>query len=79
MKGYFLSLLMALNQLVNTIAGGDPDMAVSARAGYARERGSKVGAAICHTLNWFDLRDAQAPEGDHCTLAMRNYENNKDR
>jgi hypothetical protein len=34
MKQYLINLLMALDQLGNAIAGGDPDVTVSGRIGY---------------------------------------------
>ena len=71
MKHFLLGISMALNQLVNAVTGGNPDMSVSARAGYARDRGAKVGTAVCHVLDWLDPRDANAPAGDHCFIAVQ--------
>jgi hypothetical protein len=66
---------MAANQLVNAITGGDPDMAVSARAGYARAHGSKGGARVCRVLEWVDLHPfSDRPGMDHCALAIENHE-----
>jgi hypothetical protein len=65
---------LAANQTVNTLIGGDPQMTMSARAGYARERGSRAAAGACRFLDVLDLRDGDAPEGDHCDIAVRNYE-----
>jgi hypothetical protein len=72
---------MALNQLGNTVIGGNPDMAFSARMGYARERGNKGGSIACHLLEFLDphvVNDGRKPEvkipGDHCQIAMYNHE-----
>ena len=73
-KRWLGAMAMAFNQLFNTMTGGDPDMATSARAGYAREHGSKVGAGACHLLDWLDPRDGDSPKGDHCDIAIRNHE-----
>ena len=70
MKHFLLGISMALNQLVNALLGGDVDMSVSARAGYARNKGAKVGTAVCHVLDWLDPRDGDAAEGNHCDIAV---------
>lgn len=81
---YLLRISMALNQFASTVTGGDPDMAVSARAGYARERGSKGGTAICRVLEFMDphwVNDRRGPDtklaGDHCEIAVYNHEHGK--
>lgn len=70
---------MALNQLGNALTGGNPDMTVSARAGYAREHDSKFASSVCTVLDWVDPRDGDAPEGDHCDIAVKNHEINRNR
>ena len=72
MKRWLLAVVMALNQLGNAILGGDPDMSVSARVGYARARGSTFAAGTCHVLDWIDPRDGDALRGDHCDVAVDN-------
>lgn len=81
---YLLNLSMALNQLASTILGGNPHMSTSARASYARERGNKGGAFVCHLLEAIDphlINDKRPLEvkipGDHCKIAQWNFENNK--
>jgi len=69
-KRWLLGLSMALNQLANALLGGNPDMSVSARAAYAREHGNKVGASVCHVLDWLDPHDGDGPRGDHCDVAI---------
>jgi hypothetical protein len=73
LKRWLLAMSMALNQLANTILGGDPDMSVSARAGLAREHGARGGRIACHLLDWIDPHDGDRPIGDHCTIAVRNH------
>jgi hypothetical protein len=57
--------------LGNAMMGGSIHSTPSARAGYARERGSTMGAGVCHMLDWIDPHDGDSPNGDHCTIAMR--------
>lgn len=76
-KRWGVSVLMALNQLGNALTGGNPDMSMSARAGYAREKGSKGGALACKLLDWLDPRDGDSPNGDHCEIAIRNFEKSR--
>ena len=71
MKHFLLGLSMAFNQLFNAMTGGNPDMSTSARAGYARDKGAKVGAVACHILDWLDPRDGDSPKGDHCDIAVQ--------
>ena len=66
------AVVMALNQLGNALLGGNPDMSVSARVGFARERGAKLGTGVCHVLDWLDPRDGDASE-DHCDIAVRHH------
>lgn len=71
-KRWALAIALASNHLVNALIGGDPNMTVSARAGYARDKGSKFAAGTCHVLDWLDPRDGDAPQGDHCDIAREN-------
>lgn len=54
MKDYALNILISLDQLLNTVTGGDPDQTVSLRAALARKRGEKWGCIVCKVLGWFD-------------------------
>lgn len=67
------AVVIALNQLGNAVLGGQPDMTISARAGIAREHGSGFARGACNVLDWLDPRDGDAPQGDHCVIAVRNY------
>ena len=74
MMRWLASVVMALNQLGNALLGGNPDMTVSARAGYARAKGAKLGAGVCEVLDLLDPRDGDSPKGDHCDIAVTNHE-----
>ena len=71
MKHFLLGLSMAFNQLANAMLGGNPDMSISARAGYARDHGAKFGAGVCHVLDWLDPHDGDSPKGNHCDIAIQ--------
>jgi hypothetical protein len=73
MKRWLLAILMALNQGINALSGGNPDETVSSRAGQAREQGSRVGAGLCEVFDWLDPRDGDSPQGDHCDIAIENH------
>ena len=79
---YLLAVALACNQLGNAILGGDPGMTTSARAGYARAQGHHLGAGVCRVLEWLDphlVNDKRPPAtkipGDHCQIAVTNFEN----
>lgn len=67
-KRYLLGLSLTLNLFVSAIAGGQPGMTISARAGFARADGSTAAACLCQTLDFF----FRGP-GDHCAEAMAGY------
>ena len=65
MKRYFWNLLVAFDQLVNTLTGGDPDMTLSGRMGRAVAEGRcKACRGVCWVLDKFDK--------DHCARANKN-------
>lgn len=59
---YLWKVLVALDQLVNTVLGGEPDETISSRAGKAKLRGKRWGCLLCNFLDWFD--------GGHCEKAI---------
>ena len=66
-KGAF-NVLVALDQLGNTIVGGDPDETISSRAG--KLNGKRLWATnLCRFLNWLDP--------GHCTSAIEPDEGGK--
>jgi len=55
MKKYFWNLLISLDQLINTILGGDPDETISSRMGKRIvKRDSRICKIICMVLNKID-------------------------
>lgn len=54
MGKYLLNLLISLDQLVNTLTGGDPDETISSRAGKATRRNSGPWRLLCRILHIFD-------------------------
>lgn len=57
-KRYFWFLLVAIDQLVNTILGGYPDETLSSRMGKRARNGDKVAITFCKVLDVIDK--------DHC-------------
>lgn len=69
MFGWLQVASVVFSQALNVITMGQPGMTVSARAGYARDNGSKVGAGLCRVLDVVDLKSH-----DHCTNAIIAHE-----
>jgi hypothetical protein len=59
---WFKNLLLALDQLLNTILWGDPDETLSRRAGRAREEKRWWACRLCE---WLDLVDKR-----HCEKTL---------
>lgn len=53
-KRYIWNVLISLDQLGNTILGGDPDETISSRLGKKEREGSKIAKWACSILNKFD-------------------------
>lgn len=51
LKRYLWNLLLALDQFVNTLAGGDPDETISSRADKAQRAGKAWGCVLCRLLS----------------------------
>lgn len=51
---YFWNLLVALDQLINALTGGDPDETVSSRAAKSKAKGHLFGCVLCKLLNKLD-------------------------
>ena len=66
MKQYFWNILITLDQLGNTIMGGDPDETISSRLAKLNRKGNKVGVIGCKILNVFQ-------EG-HCEKSLEKDE-----
>lgn len=53
LKKYLFNILISLDQLVNTILGGDPDETISSRLGkYVRQGRGWIPKTICKALNF---------------------------
>ncbi|WP_263082147.1 hypothetical protein [Endozoicomonas sp. Mp262] len=51
---YFWNILIAIDQLANTLLAGDPDETISSRAAKANRKGKRWGCVLCRFLHWFD-------------------------
>jgi hypothetical protein len=54
MKRYFWNILISIDQLANTILGGDPDETISSRVGKRAKKGCKFCKFVCRILDIFD-------------------------
>lgn len=54
MRRYLWNLLVSIDQLFNTLFGGDPDETITSRAARARERGAWWGKVGCSVLDRID-------------------------
>lgn len=80
MKHWLISILIAANQLGNALTGGDPQMSISARSGFAREHGSRIGKIMCKLEDIPDIHhpNPKYPDhADHCIIAIIDYRNRK--
>jgi hypothetical protein len=66
MKKYIWNVLVSLDQLGNTLIGGDPDETISSRLAKLNHKGNKVGIIGCKILNLFQ-------EG-HCEKSLEKDE-----
>lgn len=57
-KRYLWNLLLSLDQLLNTIMGGDPDETISSRAAKLSRKGERWACILCKILHKLDP--------DHC-------------
>lgn len=62
LKKYLKNIFVSLDQLANTILGGDPDETISSRAGKGREKGKRWACVLCKVLDWIDK--------DHCKRSI---------
>jgi hypothetical protein len=65
MKTYIINVLVSVDQLINTLIGGDPDMTLSGRMGRAVAEGR---CRACGVVCWF----LGKVDKDHCARANRN-------
>lgn len=71
-KTYVKRILVAIDQLVNTICNGDEDETISSRAYKAKLAGKWWGKVLCRILNWIDEghceENVELDEGDRILL-----------
>jgi len=70
-RRYFWNLLIALDQGMNAVLGGDPDETISSRAGKLIKR-RRWACVLCRLLSLIDKRHCQknveADEGDNAAI-----------
>ena len=54
LKKWLFNILIGIDQLGNTLAGGDPDETISSRAGKAKKKGRVWAKVLCVALDWVD-------------------------
>ena len=54
LKKWLFNILIGIDQLGNTLAGGDPDETISSRAGKAKKEGKTWAKVLCVALDWVD-------------------------
>ena len=59
---YVWNLLIAIDQLVNTLLAGHPDETISSRAAKANRQGKRWGCVLCRLLDVVDP--------DHCEKSI---------
>ena len=57
-KRYLINILIAADQGINALAGGNPDETISSRAAKAQLNNKRWGCVLCKLLNYLDK--------DHC-------------
>ncbi|MGI9278202.1 MAG: hypothetical protein ACR2PX_01020 [Endozoicomonas sp.] len=69
LQKYFWNLLIAIDQLGNTILAGDPDETISSRAAKAARSGKRWGCVLCKVLDAIDK--------DHCKKSVEEDEGSR--
>jgi hypothetical protein len=69
---WFWNVLIALDQLVNAFAGGDPDETLSSRAAKAMQEGKRWACVLCRLLDFIQanhcLRSLEPDEGARAVI-----------
>ena len=85
LKKYLRNILISIDQFFNTLAGGDPDMTISARLG-RNYKGSWLERFVDWLFKWQNRPDGhcenadwwESDEGKDAIIALLDkYENNK--
>jgi hypothetical protein len=50
LRKWGINVLVAIDQLINALSGGDPDETISSRIGKAKRRGNRLAKAACWVL-----------------------------
>lgn len=67
---YFRPLFIGIDQLINAIAGGNPDNTISSRIGYYATHGAENQKKFWKTMEWMTDKTFWPLEGpDHCHIA----------
>jgi hypothetical protein len=65
---YLWNILISIDQLANTLFGGDPDETISSRAGKDKKKGKCWAICLCWILNKWDTghceKHAEEDEGE---------------
>lgn len=69
MARYLKNLLISLDQLLNTMIGGNPDETLSSRAYRLRKRGIFAPSNIINGIFWW--------QKDHCRESRENIKDDK--
>lgn len=64
---WFRRVLVSLDQLLNTVSGGDEDETISSRAGRQAVKGNRAAIAFCRVIG-------VAMGHDHCFEAIEDCE-----
>lgn len=70
MKTYFWNILISIDQLANTLLGGDPDETISSRMGKALPR-CRMCRFICKILHPID--------NNHCVKSIEKDEGSREK
>ncbi len=72
MKRYLRNILIAFDQLVNTLAGGDPDETISSRVGKREDGNERFWARVVDKLFFWDknhsTKSVEPDEGNDSLL-----------
>jgi hypothetical protein len=66
LKKWIWNLIISIDQLANTITGGDPDETICSRAAKAMRDKKMWGCVFCKLLDFY--------EKDHCTKSLEEDE-----
>ena len=81
-KKYLKNIIISIDQLINTLAGGDPDMTISARLG-RNYRGTFIARFVDWLFQWQGNKSHvenadywESDEGKDAVIALNKKDNN---